>query len=163
MGKQFPQGVEKVTANHGILNSGQQIAPSFSTPSTIPPQIPKIPIHKLNNLKTSGILDNVSEMTMPQLHSLFLNPQVRKQYEDHPKNQMIMRNAVSEAKSKIETSIDDFLKKVIVLMEENKSVLFSALDSQLDYFGEFSNNFNSKVDDFVKDSLTQLATAQKQF
>jgi hypothetical protein len=73
---------------------------------------------------------------------------------------MVMRNAVTEAKSNVEGFIDEFLKQVIVIMENNKNLVFTALETSLDSFSGFMNSFNQKVDDFVKESLMQLATAQ---
>ena len=102
-------------------------------------------------------------MSMPQLHSLFLNPTVYRQYEQNANNQMVMRNAVTEAKSNVEGFIDEFLKQVIVIMENNKNLVFTALETSLDSFSGFMNSFNQKVDDFVKESLMQLATAQQKF
>ena len=74
-----------------------------------------------------------------------------------------MRARISETKEQIETIVDDFLKQIIVIMENNKRVIFSSLDLQLEKFASFLASFKVKVDDFVRDSFNQLATAQHQF
>ena len=55
------------------------------------------------------------------------------------------------------------MKQIIVIMENNKRVIFSSLDLQLEKFSSFLANFTKKIDDFVRDSSNQLATAQQHF
>lgn len=105
------------------------------------------------------MLSSLSHLSQDQLRSLFLTPEVLKQYHNKEKNEENMKARISEAKGQIETIVDDFLKQIIVIMENNKRVIFSSLDLQLEKFSSFLASFKLKVDDFVRDSFNQLATA----
>lgn len=74
-----------------------------------------------------------------------------------------MRIKISEAKAQIENMVDDFLKQIIVQMENNKRVIFASLDLQVEKFSSFLTSFKLRVDDFIRDSYNQLASAHQQF
>ena len=109
------------------------------------------------------MLSSVSHLSREQLLNLFLTPEVLQQYHNKEVNEQHMRARISQAKGQIETIVDDFLKQIIVTMENNKRVIFASLDLQLEKFSSFLSSFKLRVDDFVRDSLNQLTTAQQQF
>jgi hypothetical protein len=47
-------------------------------------------------------------------------------------------------------------------MENNKNVLFEAIRAQHEKIYGYFQNFNQKVDDFIRNSLSELSNAQQQ-
>lgn len=48
-------------------------------------------------------------------------------------------------------------------MENNKRLIYQSLDLELEKFSSFLAGFTQRADDFVRDSLSQLTTAQQHF